>query len=80
MLPQTRRTKETASSRASGWWTLARLDLGASRGRRGTTSATPSTGVTTMAAVKVDEAVEVVAAEVSIILFWLCFLLLSGHA
>merc|ERR1719462_576918 len=60
----TRRTKETASLRVSGWWTRARLAPGGRRGRRGTTSATLSTDVMTMAAVKVDEAVEEVAAEV----------------
>merc|ERR1719300_655169 len=48
----------------SGWWTRARLALGARRGRRGTISATLSTDVMTMAAVKVDEAVEEVVAEV----------------
>merc|ERR1719462_624538 len=60
----TRRTKETASLRVSGWWTRARLAPGGRRGRRGTTSATLSTDVMTMAAVKVDEAVEEAVAEV----------------
>merc|ERR1719210_3228182 len=51
----TRRTKETASSRGRGWWTRARPALVASPGRRGTTSATPSTDVTTMVAATVAE-------------------------
>merc|ERR1719291_1273721 len=41
----------------------ARLALGGRGGRRGTTSATLSTAVMTMAAEKVDEAAEEVAAE-----------------
>merc|ERR1719210_2144545 len=51
----TRRTKETASSRGRGWWTRVRPVLVASPGRRGTTSATLSTDVTTMVAVTVAE-------------------------
>merc|ERR1719370_1325774 len=51
----TRRTKETASSRGRGWWTRARPALVASPERRGTTSATPSTDVTTMVAATVAE-------------------------
>merc|ERR1719210_250998 len=51
----TRRTKETASSRGRGWWTRARPALVVSPERRGTTSATLSTDVTTMVAVRVAE-------------------------
>merc|ERR1719210_2485709 len=51
----TRRTKETASSRGRGWWTRARPALVVSPERRGTTSATLSTDVTTMVAVMVAE-------------------------
>merc|ERR1719225_487640 len=51
----TRRTKETASSRGRGWWTRARPALVASPERRGTTSVTLSTDVTTMVAATVAE-------------------------
>merc|ERR1719400_2670790 len=60
----TRRTKETASSRASGRWTRARLVPGERPGRRGTTNATVSTDVTMTVVAKVDEDVGEVVAEV----------------
>merc|ERR1719210_181420 len=59
----TRRTKETASSRGRGWWTRARPALVASLERRGTTSATPSTDVTTMVAATVAEDVAAAGAR-----------------
>merc|ERR1719400_2569637 len=60
----TRRTKETASSRASGWWTHARPAPEERPGRRGTTNATLSTDVTMTVVAKVDEDVGEVVAEV----------------
>merc|ERR550534_761920 len=63
----TRRTKETASSRGREWWTRARPAVVASPERRGTTSATLSTDVTTMVAATVAEDVAVEAKEVVVV-------------
>merc|ERR1712013_85547 len=63
----TRKTKETASSRGRGWWTRARPALVASPERRGTTSATLSTDVTTMVAATVAVDVAVAAKEVVVV-------------